>query len=113
MGTVKIEPAGVKEVEVILGRFKLINGCRFSEASPLGCEYIPAAEKLALEVKGEENCYYVIAFIEYDSKNESCDMRTVGSRFHQNVISYEDWISVKTLIKMASDIILAANNIED
>ena len=112
METVKIEPAGVKEVEVTLGRFRLTNGLRLSSVSPVGCEYVPTAEKLALEAKGKEN-YYVIAFIDYDSKEETCDMRTVGLRFHQNITSYEDWISVKTLIKMAYDIILAANNIED
>ena len=112
METVKIEPAGVKEVEVTLGRFRLTNGLRLSSVSPVGCEYIPATEELALEAKGKEN-YYVIAFIEYDSKEETCDMRTVGPRFHEEVDSDKDWHDVKALIQIAYEIILAANNIED
>lgn len=112
MKTIKIEPAGTKEVEVILGRFRLTNALRLSSVSPIGCEYVSTAEELALEV-GEKGHYCVIAYIEYDSNEDMCEMRTVGSRFHQEVANYEDWINVKTLIKMAYDIILAANNIED
>lgn len=112
MKTIKIEPTGTKEVEVILGRFRLTNGLRLSSVSPMGCEYIPTAEELDLEC-GEKDHYHVIAYIEYDRKEETCDMRTVGSRFHQEVTSYEDWMNVKTLIKMAYDIILTANKIED
>ena len=113
METVKIEPTGTKEVEVKLGRFKLTNGLRLSSISPVGCEYIPTAEKLALEAKGKKENYYVIAFIEYDSKEETCDMRTVGPRFHEEVDSDKDWNDVRALIQIAYELILAANNVED
>ena len=114
MKTIKIEPAGTKEVQITLGNFRLTNGLRLSSISPVGCEYIPTAEKLALEAKGKTDSYYVIAFIEYDEDEETCDMRTIGPRFHETVNTYEDWKNVQTLIKIAYNLIVVANcNEED
>ena len=113
METIKIEPTGTKEVQIILGKFRLTNGLRLSGHS-LECEVIPTKEKLALETRNKSGNYYVIAFIEYDEDEEICDMRTVGPRFHEAVETYEDWKIVQTLIKTAYNLIVVANcNEED
>ncbi len=114
MKTTKITPTGNKEVEIKLGKFKLTNGLRLSSVSPVGCEYIPVAEELVIEATHDNGeSYYVIAFIEYDRKEETCDMRTVGPRFHQEINSNDDWNKVKTLIETAYNLIIAANEKED
>ena len=111
MQTIKITPTGTKDIEIKLGRFRLTNGLRIGME---GCEYIPATEKLALEAKGRADNYYVIAFIEYKEGEETCDMRTIGPRFHEAVETYENWKNVQTLIKIAFDLIVTMNcNKED
>lgn len=111
MKIIEITPTGTKEVEIKLGRFRLTNGLRIGMK---GCEYIPATEKLALEAKGRADNYYVIAFIEYKEGEETCDMRTVGPRFNEEIETYEDWKNVQTLIKIAYDLIITMNcNKED
>ena len=114
METIKITPTGTKEVEITLGKFRLMNGLRLSDRSETGCEFIPVKEELALEAKCKSDSYYVIAFIEYDEDEETCDMRTVGPRFHEAINTYEDWKIVQTLIKTAYNLIVTANcNEED
>jgi len=104
----KIEPTGTKDVEITLGKFRLTNALRLSSLSPVGCEFIPTAKELALEAKFTES-YCVIAFIEYDEDEGTCDMRTVGPRFHEAINDDNDWHQVKALIETAYRLIPAAN----
>lgn len=114
MKTIKLKPAGTKEVEITLGNFRLTNGIRFSRHDATGCEFIPVKEKLALEAKSKSDGYYVIAFIKYDEDRETCDINTIGPRFHEVINTYEDWKNVQTLIKAAYNLITVANcNKED
>lgn len=111
METKVIKPATEREMELNLGKFRLMNAMRLTSLGPIGCTYIPAMQELALEAQtDDEGHYYVIAFIEWDEDEGCCDMRTVGPRFIQSIKTDKDWHDVKALINIAHEYIAAANN---
>lgn len=119
MTSTSIKPKNQKTIEIIIGRFRLTNVIKMTNFNPLACEYVPANEELALEEcinsngPEEKPSYYVIAFFTYDDAEESVDMRTVGDRFVNAMQTVSDMQTIKYMLKLANDSILAANSIKD
>lgn len=119
MISTSIKPKNQKTIEITIGRFRLTNVIRLTNSYPVECEYISASKELALEERINSNgpedkpSYYVIAFFTYDDDEESVDMKTVGDRFVNAMRTVSDMQTIKSMLKLANDSIVAANSIDD
>lgn len=90
-------------IDIRLDRFRLTNIYNIVSGTR------PESEGLALEAEtstGEH--FYVIAFIYWDAAEDSTYMKTIETRF-EDEIEPHDWNLVRRLIKAGSEIIHAAN----
>lgn len=119
MISTNIKPKNQKTIEITIGRFRLTNVIRLTNSYPVECEYISASKELALEERlnadtpDAQPSYYVIAFFNYVDDEESVDMRTVGDRFVNAMRTVGDMQTIKYMLKLANDSIVAANSIDD
>lgn len=120
MNCTSIKPKNQKTIEITIGRFRLVNAIKLTNSNPIACEYVSASKELALvECINSNNCseekpsYYVIASFTYNDDDESVDMKTVGARFMNAMQTVSDMQTIKYMLKLANDSILAANSVKD
>ena len=90
-------------VDIRLDRFRLTNITNIISGT------MPESEGLALEAASDVGGhFYVIAFIYWDAAEDSTYIKTVGTRF-EDELELQDFRLVRKLIKAGSEIICAAN----